>query len=136
MSGPSIEQTWIPITQWYMYLVPSLVEISPAVLEKKIKMWEKVYNDKANTIDNDDRQQTHFHKKAHLKLLLWLAKKITKTQPNYSQCTNQWKAWADWLGNNRHSDLYITWTISQDFSFFILHNYVTRHMIRPYFQQH
>ena len=32
--GPSFEQTWIPFTQgWF---VPSLVEIGPAVLEKKI----------------------------------------------------------------------------------------------------
>ena len=34
--GPSFEQTWIPYTQ--EYFVPSLVEIGPVVLEKKMKM--------------------------------------------------------------------------------------------------
>ena len=38
--GPSFEQTWIPFTQGCF--VPSLVEISLVVLEKKLKMW-KVY---------------------------------------------------------------------------------------------
>ena len=38
--GPSLEQTWIPITQGCF--VPSLVEIGQDVLEKKMKMW-KVY---------------------------------------------------------------------------------------------
>ena len=33
-NGPSFEQTWIPFTQGYF--VPSLVEIDPVVLEKKI----------------------------------------------------------------------------------------------------
>ena len=33
--GPSFEQTWIPFTQ--EYFVPSLVEIGPVVLEKKMK---------------------------------------------------------------------------------------------------
>ena len=32
--GPSFEQTWIPFTQ--ECFIPSLVEIGPAVLEKKI----------------------------------------------------------------------------------------------------
>ena len=39
-SGHSFEQTWIPFTQ--EYFVPSMVEIGPVVLEKKMKMW-KVY---------------------------------------------------------------------------------------------
>ena len=38
--GPSFEQMWIPFTQGYF--VPSLFEIGPVVLEKKMKMW-KVY---------------------------------------------------------------------------------------------
>ena len=38
--GPSFEKTWIPFTQGYF--VPSLVEIGPVVLEKKMTMW-KVY---------------------------------------------------------------------------------------------
>ena len=52
--GPSIEQTWIPFTQ--ECFVPSLVEIGPVVLEKKMKMW-KVY-------DNDDGQRTNFDQKS------------------------------------------------------------------------
>ena len=39
-NGPLFEQTWIPFTQGCF--VPSLVEIGPVVLEKKMKMW-KVY---------------------------------------------------------------------------------------------
>ena len=37
---PSLEETWIPPTQ--VCFVPSLVEIGPVVLEKRLKMW-KVY---------------------------------------------------------------------------------------------
>ena len=47
--GPSFEQTCLPFTQGCF--VPSLVEIGPELLEKKMKMW-KVY-------DNDG-QQTNF----------------------------------------------------------------------------
>ena len=62
--GPSFEETWIPFTQGCF--VPSLVEIGPVVLEKKMKMW-KVY-DNAN---NNDRRTTD---KAHLSLWLRSAK--------------------------------------------------------------
>ena len=51
-TGPSFEQTWIPFTQGYF--VPSLVEIGPVVLEKKMKMW-KVYR---RTDGQTDRQTT------------------------------------------------------------------------------
>ena len=37
-TSPSFKQTWIPFTQGYF--VPSLVEIGPAVLEKKFQMWK------------------------------------------------------------------------------------------------
>ena len=43
-------KAWTPFTQGW--LVPSLIEIGPVVLEE-MKMW-KVYNDDAN--DNDDGQ--------------------------------------------------------------------------------
>ena len=52
--------------------VPSLVEISPVVLEKKIKMW-KVYD---NANDNEG-QQTNFD---HLNLWLRWAKQIKSLQ--------------------------------------------------------
>ena len=61
--GPSFEQTWIPFTQGCF--VPSLVEIGPAVLEKKFKMW-KVYR-------RTDRQQVI--RKAHMSFQLRWAKK-------------------------------------------------------------
>ena len=48
--GPSFEQTWIPSTQ--ECFVPSLVEIGPVVLGKKLKMW-KVYR---RTDGQADRQ--------------------------------------------------------------------------------
>ena len=54
--GPSFEQTWIPFTQGCF--VPSLVEIGPVVLEKKMKMW-KVYDNDDNDNNNDDGQRTN-----------------------------------------------------------------------------
>ena len=65
--GPSFEQTWIPFTQGYF--VPSLVEIGPVVLEKKMKMW-KVYRQTRTDRQTDGRRKT-----AHLSFLLWWAKK-------------------------------------------------------------
>ena len=56
----SIEQTWFPFTQ--ECFVPNLVEISPVVLEKEMKMWK--VHDNAN---NDDGQRTIVIRKAHLK---------------------------------------------------------------------
>lgn len=52
------EQTWTPFTQWWFEL--RLVEIGPAVMEKKMNMW------KVNDSDNDDvdRQQTDSNKKS------------------------------------------------------------------------
>ena len=38
-AGPFIEQTWIPFTQGYF--LPSLVEIGPVVLEKKMKIYRQ-----------------------------------------------------------------------------------------------
>ena len=40
--GPLFEQIWIPFTQ--RCIVPSLVEIGPVVLEKKMKTWKVYYN--------------------------------------------------------------------------------------------
>ena len=54
----SYEQTWIPFTQGCF--VPSLVEIGPVVLEKKMKMW-KVYD---NNDYDDDGQRTILIRKA------------------------------------------------------------------------
>ena len=51
--GPSFEQTWIPLI--HGCFVPSLVEICPVVLEKKMKMWKIYDND-----NNDDGQRTNF----------------------------------------------------------------------------
>ena len=51
-AGRSFEQTWIPFTQGCF--VPSLVEIGPVVLKKKMKMW-KVYR---RTDRQKDRQTT------------------------------------------------------------------------------
>ena len=59
VNGSSFEQCWIPMSQ--RYLVLSLVEIGPVVLEKNMKMW-KAYdnaNDDDNN-DNDDGQRTNF----------------------------------------------------------------------------
>ena len=56
--GPSFQQTWIPFTLGCF--VPSLVEIGPVVLEKKIKMW-KVYEN-----NDDDRQRKNFDQKSSL----------------------------------------------------------------------
>ena len=65
--GPSFDQTWIPFTQGCF--VPSLVEISPVVLEKKMKMWKVYAND-------DDRQISI--RKVHLSLRLRWAKNWSK----------------------------------------------------------
>ena len=46
--------------------MPSLVEIGPMVLEKKIKMF-KVYHN--NSDDNDDGQRTNFDQKSSLEPL-------------------------------------------------------------------
>ena len=51
-NDPSFEQTWI-------LFVPSLVEIDPVVLEKKMEMW-KIYDNNNDIDDNDDRQRTNF----------------------------------------------------------------------------
>ena len=44
--------------------MPSLVEIGPVVLEKKIKMCQVFDNDNDN--DNDDGQRTNFDQKSSL----------------------------------------------------------------------
>ena len=61
---------WTNLNPLQGRFVPSLVEIGPVVLEKKMKMW-KVYNKDAK--DNDDRQRTNFDQKA-----IWVrwAKKV------------------------------------------------------------
>ena len=64
--GPSFQQTWIPFTQGYF--VPSLVEIGPVVLEKKIKMW-KVYRQTDGWTDGrTDRRRTTGDQKSSLEL--------------------------------------------------------------------
>ena len=50
---PLFEQICIPLTQGYF--VPSLVEIGPMVLEKKMKMW-KVYDNYNDANDNGQRK--------------------------------------------------------------------------------
>ena len=77
--GPSFEQTWIPFTQGYF--VPSLVEIGPVVLEKKMKMW-KVYRQTDGQTDRQTDRQTDGRtdgrqviRKAHLSFQLRWAKK-------------------------------------------------------------
>ena len=55
--GASFDQTWIPFT--LKCFLPSLIEIDPVVLEKKMKMW-KVYDNN----NDDDEQQTHFNQKS------------------------------------------------------------------------
>ena len=65
--GSSFEQTWIPFTQGCF--VPSLVEIGPVVLEKRIKMWQ-VYRQTNGWTDG--RQAI---RKAHLSLRLKSANK-------------------------------------------------------------
>ena len=64
---------WTNLNSLYpRMLVPSLVEISPVVLEKKMKMW-KVYdddnNDHGNDNNNDDGQRTNFDQKSSLEPL-------------------------------------------------------------------
>ena len=80
VGGPSFEETWIPLTQGCF--VPSLVEIGPVVLEKKMKMW-KVYRrmdgrtnrrtDRRTDRQTDDGWQVI--RKAHLSFQLRWAKK-------------------------------------------------------------
>ena len=99
MCGPLFEQTWIPFTQGYF--VPSLVEIGPVILEKKMKMW-KVYRQTDGR--TDDRQQVI--RKAHLSFQLrWaknpeclLEKQLQAKQPvwesndpSYEQTWLSWK---------------------------------------------
>ena len=68
--GSSFEQTRIPFTQGCY--APSLVEIDPLDLEKKMRMW-KVY-DRNNDHNNDSCGQILI-RKAHLSLWLRWAKK-------------------------------------------------------------
>ena len=63
--GPSFEQTWIPYTQGYMYFVPSLVEIGPVVLDKKMKMW-KVFRQTDGRTDGRTDDGRQVIRKAHL----------------------------------------------------------------------
>ena len=54
--GPLFVQTWIPINKGW--IMPSLIEIVPIVLEKKMKMWKD---------DNDDDRLGQISiRKAHL----------------------------------------------------------------------
>ena len=77
--SPSFEQTWFPFTQGCF--VPSLVEIGPVVLEKKMKMW-KVYRQKDRQTDRQTDGQTdgrtdagrQLIRKAHLSFQLRWAK--------------------------------------------------------------
>ena len=67
----SFEQIWVPSTKGC--IVPSLVEIDPVVLAKKMKMW-KVYANDDNDDDDDDGQRTNFDQKS---LLEPSAKKVS-----------------------------------------------------------
>ena len=69
----SFEQFWIPFTQrWF---VPSLVEIDPVVLEKKMKMWKVLTTMTMTTTRTTDNGQILI-RKAHLSLWLRWAKKV------------------------------------------------------------
>ena len=61
--GSSFEKNWIPFTQGYF--VPSLVEIGPVGLEKKMKML-KVYGNDNNDDKNNDGQRANFDQKSSL----------------------------------------------------------------------
>ena len=94
--GSSFEQTWIPFTQGCF--VPSLVEIGPVVLEKKMKMW-KVYRQTDRQTDGRTDGQTdagrQVIRKAHLSFQLRWAKNIIYSSkefciqfPDVLRCTN------------------------------------------------
>ena len=79
--------------RFIQYFVPSLVEIGPVVLEKKMKMW-KVYdnnndaNDDNNDAnednnDNDDWQRTNFDQKSSLEPSAQVSKKVHSSIPLY-----------------------------------------------------
>ena len=83
--GSPFEETWIPFTQgWF---VPSLVEIGPVVLEKKMKMWN-VYRrtDRQTDRQTDDGRQVI--RKAHLSFQLrWPKNSIQNI--NYNELTEK-----------------------------------------------
>lgn len=64
-----LKKTWIPFTK--KWLEPSLIEIGPLNMEKKIKM-SRVYeaNHNTNKDENDNIQWTHFDQKSSLKPLV------------------------------------------------------------------
>ena len=88
--GPSFEQTWIPFTQGYF--VPSLVEIDPVVLEKKMKMW-KVYRQTDGQTDGQTHDGRQVIRKAHLSFQLRWAKKM-----------KMWKVYRDINTDNEPSE--------------------------------
>ena len=68
--APSFKQTWIPFTRGCF--VPSLVEIGPVVLDKKMKMW-KVYRrtDRQTTDDRWSEKLTWAFSSGELKTIQW-----------------------------------------------------------------
>ena len=70
-----LKKTWITFTQGG--IVPSLVDIGPVVLEKKMKMWKVYDSDDNNNDDNDDGQI--LIRKSHLSLRLRWAKNMEST---------------------------------------------------------
>ena len=84
--------------------MPSLVEISPVVLEKKIKM-RKVYEED----NNDGRQQTNFDQKSLKKnLCTFKSNKISLLHDTWTCSTYVYTVWY----NNTHTvlvRLWLTW---------------------------
>ena len=73
--GPSFQQTWIPFTQGCF--VPSLVDIGPVVLEKKLKIG-KVYRQTDGQTDGQTDDGRQVIRKTHLSFQLRWANKNQK----------------------------------------------------------
>ena len=69
LNGSSFEQTWITFIQGC--IVPSLVEIGPVVLEKKMKMWK----DYKQTDGQTNRRRTTGDQESSLEISAQVSKK-------------------------------------------------------------
>ena len=79
--------------------MPSLVEIGPVVLEKKMKMW-KVYDDDDDN-DNDEGQRTNFDQKSSLEPSAQVSEKSSTKQRKHIYQT--------WQINSLGIDLFQFW---------------------------
>ena len=82
--GPSFEQTWFLVIK--EFFLPSLFEIAPVVLEKKIKTW-RIYND-IDHDDNDDMQHTNFDQTSSLEPIAKRTKKSLQ-MPKQRRCISR-----------------------------------------------